>query len=119
MHDVPNVCKTRAFDYFADRVCGLAAQKADWKASLWMRAARRLKCWEKKHVGGQSYLEKRPCSCAFAPTIKVETFPIKRPRVPKEISLWSGHVAINLALPYRLHAKNCQIKHFTRTRRVA
>lgn len=30
--------------------------------------------------------------------VKVETFPIKRARVRKEICLWSGHVPINLTL---------------------
>lgn len=81
--------------------------------------------WSKKNPGKNGMLAdnyssktlgKRRCSCAAAPENKVGTFPIKRARVRKKISLWSGHVSINLTLSAVFMLKTT-IKRFILRRR--
>lgn len=75
-------------------------------------------------ISGQSYSEDVRITSMFVRRrfvdnkVKVETFPIKRARVRKEISLWSGHVPINLALPADFMLKTT-IKRFTQAKGIA
>lgn len=123
MRDSLNVYKTHVFDYFADRVW--SCQKGIYIIAInfiyisLLTRGTTLKILGKGHVCEHLYLENVSETSMLVrrhSDNKVGTFPIKPARVRKKISLWSGHVSINLTLSAVFMLKTT-IKRFILRRR--